>query len=162
MKGLIARLEQKFKHPQLEFIVTETNDIASLSTVRVILGDKMVEMWFINLLHLDLSQLLIQLGAKVYEEIPKVKKTREKHNVFELVEKFNTIHGDKFSYADILYEFKDKDVIPISSMQWIKCRKHNHYFRQTLSNHLIGGGYACPICLQEYQSTYKVEKVHTS
>ena len=44
MKGLIARLEQKFKHPQLEFIVTETNDIASLSTVRVILGDKMVEM----------------------------------------------------------------------------------------------------------------------
>lgn len=63
----------------------------------------------------------------------------------EVIVRFRAVHGDKYEYLDD-YEKQDK---PIR----IRCKKHDHIFKQTPVNHWRGE--RCPLCAREHVNDSK-------
>lgn len=141
---MISKLNQMFGQ-EYEFTVLELNKtLPSLSRIRTRCKkhDLETDDLFLNMLHKPkpcLGCLLEAEGTGIT-----IRQIRRKRSVDELIEEFKAKHGTKFMYHDIPYSFTTmKDFV------WIKCVKHNHFFKQSPVNHL-NTQICCPICYEEF------------
>lgn len=142
---IIALLESRFGSNYI-YEVLEYNEIKSLSMVRVICKkhNNVEEGLVINLLHKKIPCGICEEEDGGNIEGEKVEKlNRKKYQLAELIEKFESIHGNRFLYHDLAYFY-----VNMKTPCWFKCVKHNHFFKQTPSNH-ITGKICCPKCLEE-------------
>ena len=143
---IIALLESKFGTGYFYEII-DINDIKSLSTIKITCKEHNTEAvgLFINFMHQSnpcpACRELIE-GVVGGVEM-KTKVSRKKWELVELIEEFERIHGDRFLYHDLPYYYVNTKV-PVN----IKCVKHNHFFKQTPSNHL-NTKICCDKCLEE-------------
>ena len=142
---IIALLTARFGDLYLYEII-ELNEIKSLSMVRVICKKhhNVEEGLVINLLHRKIPCSICEEEDGGNIEGEKVEKlNRKKYQLAELIEKFEAVHGNRFLYHDLAYYYVNTKV-PVN----IKCVKHNHFFKQTPSNHLKSK-ICCDKCLEE-------------
>ena len=140
MQELIHKFGNNYRYE-----ILEDNVIKLLCKVRVtcMKHSEVVEDLVINLLHKEFPCMeCVRENIGIDDGII-MKKTRKKWELLELIGEFENIHKDKFMYHDLPYSFKG-----LNKKVWIKCVKHNHFFKQTPSNH-ITGKICCPKCLEE-------------
>ena len=143
---IIALLENKFGAGYFYEII-DTNDIKSLSTVKITCKEHNTEVvgLFINFMHQNKPcphcRELIEGVEEGFEMKPKV--SRKKWELVELIEEFERIHGGRFLYHDLPYSY-----VNMKTPCWFKCVKHNHFFQQLPSNHR-NTKVCCPKCLEE-------------
>ena len=68
---------------------------------------------------------------------------RVRRTIDGLVSDFKLKHGNRFRYHDLYDTYST-----MKHKVWIKCVKHNHFFRQTPINHL-NTEICCPKCIEE-------------
>lgn len=68
----------------------------------------------------------------------------------EFIKKAREIHGDKYDYSKVIYR---NNRTPVT----IVCKKHNAFFNQTPTRHLLGSG--CPLCKPISKGEEEIKKL---